>query len=491
MSPWNTLRGWGTKGEAICPYCGVGCRLAMETAEGKVSRVRGVANAPANLGGICAKGATLPQVVGTNDRLATPRLRDSRRGAIRGSTWDEALGVVADRFRSIIARHGPDAVAFYGSGQLDTEAVYVAGKLFKGSLGTNNTDSNSRLCMAAAVAGYRSSLGADGPPPCYADIDHADCLLAWGSNMAEAHPVTFDRVKARRKADPAVELIVVDPRRTATAEAASLFVPVRPGGDIPLMNAVGKLLVERNQVNHKFLEAHSSGYETYRAFLSALNLDDLADASGVPVPLIEELAARIGRARAWLSFWCMGLNQSTVGMWKNNSLINLHLLTGQIGRPGAGPFSLTGQPNAMGGREAGMLAGSLPGYRSVAEPADRAAPSALVGRVTWPGPGSAGRSTASRKASVTSSRTGLPAISLSTVSIRPAYWFRIQSSLKRFGTRTVTIASSPRSATSASGSGRIQVLNCWSGSSDAKRSQPRCQRSARMCGEVTRQSQRL
>ena len=380
MSPWNTLRGWGTKGEAICPYCGVGCRLAMETAEGKVSRVRGVVDAPANLGGICAKGATLPQVVGTNDRLATPRLRDSRRGAIRGSTWDEALGVVADRFRSIIARHGPDAVAFYGSGQLDTEAVYVAGKLFKGSLGTNNTDSNSRLCMAAAVAGYRSSLGADGPPPCYADIDHADCLLAWGSNMAEAHPVTFDRVKARRKADPAVELIVVDPRRTATAEAASLFVPVRPGGDIPLMNAVGKLLIERNQVDHKFLEAHSSGYETYRAFLSALNLDDLADASGVPVPLIEELAARIGRARAWLSFWCMGLNQSTVGMWKNNSLINLHLLTGQIGRPGAGPFSLTGQPNAMGGREAGMLAGSLPGYRSVAEPADRAAMEAHWGR---------------------------------------------------------------------------------------------------------------
>src|SRR5262249_22102897 len=144
------------------------------------------------------------------------------------TTWESALAWTAGRFREIIARHGPDAVGFYGSGQLDSETVYVAGKLFKGSIGTNNTDSNSRLCMAAAVAGYRSSLGADGPPPCYEDIDHSDCLVVWGSNMAEAHPVTFDRVRARRKADPSVDLIVVDPRRTPTAGHATLHVPVAP-----------------------------------------------------------------------------------------------------------------------------------------------------------------------------------------------------------------------------------------------------------------------
>src|SRR4051812_579283 len=225
------------KGQAICPYCGVGCRLWMESAYGEVIRVKAVADAPANLGGICAKGATLHQVVHTPDRLMQPQMRAGRDKELRPVSWAAALEAVAGRFRAIIDRHGPDAVAFYGSGQLDSEAGYVAVKLFKGSIGTNNTDSNSRLCMAAAVTGYRSSLGADGPPPCYADINFSDCLVVWGSNMAEAFPVTFDRVRAHRKATPGVELIVIDPRRTNTAEYASLHVPVAPGGDIPLANA--------------------------------------------------------------------------------------------------------------------------------------------------------------------------------------------------------------------------------------------------------------
>jgi ferredoxin-nitrate reductase len=369
-----------TQGEAICPYCGVGCRLKATATAGRLVGVTGVADAPANRGGICAKGATLPQVIRTPDRLIQPLVRGRRDEPFRAVGWDEAIASTVARLRTILTEHGPDAVAFYGSGQLDSEAVYLVGKLFKGSIGTNNTDSNSRLCMAAAVAGYRTSLGADGPPTCYADIDLSDCLVIWGSNMAEAHPVTFDRIKARRKADPRVELIVVDPRRTPTAAHASLHVPVAPGGDIPLMNALGRLWIERGWIDEAFIADHTSGFEVYREFLLASDWDALVAAAGVPESLIRALAERIGRARNWLTFYCMGLNQSTVGMWKNNSLINLHLLTGQISKPGAGPFSLTGQPNAMGGREGGLLAHQLPGYRFVEDNQHRAAVEAYWGR---------------------------------------------------------------------------------------------------------------
>jgi ferredoxin-nitrate reductase len=360
------------KGQAICPYCGVGCRLGVESARGRVTRVKGVEDAPANLGGICAKGATLPQVVQTPDRLLQPSVRAERGGEHRPVGWEEALGYLADRFRALIDRYGPHSVAFYGSGQLDSEAGYTAVKLFKGSIGTNNTDSNSRLCMASAVTGYRSSLGADGPPPCYADIDLSDCLVCWGSNLAEAFPVTFDRVKAHLKANPGTELIVVDPRRTNTAEYATLHVPVAPGGDIPLMNAVGRLLLEWGRVDEAFVAAHTDGFGAYRDFLLGSDWEALVAASGVPEATVRDLAGRVARARAWLTFYCQGLNQSTVGMWKNNSLINLHLLTGQIGKPGAGPFSMTGQPNAMGGREVGLLAQALPGYRFTEDPGHRA-----------------------------------------------------------------------------------------------------------------------
>ena len=372
--------GRATQGEAICPYCGVGCRLWMESAYGKMIRVKGVADAPANLGGICAKGATLPQVIQTPDRLMQPHVRVSRDKERLPMSWGDALGWTAARFREIIDRHGPQAVAFYGSGQLDHESGYTAVKLFKGSIGTSNVDSNSRLCMAAAVAGYRTSLGADGPPPCYADIPLSDCLVVWGSNMAEAFPVTFDRVKAHLKANPGVELIVIDPRRTNTADLATLHVLVAPGGDIPLANAVGRLLIERRAIDQAFVEAHTEGYHAYRDFLLEADWSEMVAASGVPEAMVFALAERIGRSRAMLTFYCQGLNQSTVGMWKNNSIINLHLLTGQIGKPGAGPFSLTGQPNAMGGREVGLLMQSLPGYRFLEDPEHRAEVEAYWGR---------------------------------------------------------------------------------------------------------------
>jgi ferredoxin-nitrate reductase len=385
------------EGEAICPYCGVGCRLLMESADGELIRVKGVADAPANLGGICPKGATLPEVIHTPDRLMQPHVRPARDKEPRPMTWADALGRTAARFREIIDRHGPDAVAFYGSGQLDSEASYLAVKLFKGSIGTNNTDSNSRLCMASAVTGYQTSLGADGPPCCYADIDLSDCLVVWGSNMADAFPVTFNRVKAHLRAKPGIELIVVDPRRTNTANYATLYVPVAPGGDIPLMNAVGRLLLEHGAVDHDFVAAHTEGFAVYRDFLLQTDWAGLVSTAGVPEALIRALADRLARSRALLTFYCQGLNQSTVGMWKNNSIINLHLLTGQIGKPGAGPFSLTGQPNAMGGRETGLLAQALPGYRFSAEPRDRADVEAY-----W-----------KRRAGTVSTRPGLTAVEMS------------------------------------------------------------------------------
>jgi ferredoxin-nitrate reductase len=352
-------------GESVCPYCGVGCRLRVEGRNGKPERIRGVEDAPANLGGICAKGALLHEAIDTPDRLTHPQLRRSRSAHFRPTNWNTVFQHLRECWHDIVSTTGPESVAFYGSGQLDTETAYLACKLFKGHFGTNNTDSNSRLCMAAAVAGYRTSLGSDGPPGCYDDIDVAEVIFIIGSNMAEAHPVTFDRIRAAKKARPELYLIVVDPRRTPTAREADLHLAVAPGGDIALLNVLGRLLLEHGAADQAFITAHTNGFEEYRQFLLNQNMAELCAVAGLGEGLLDQVARRLARARGFLSFYCMGLNQSIIGMWKNNSLINLHLLTGQIGKPGSGPFSLTGQPNAMGGREAGLLSHQLPGYRFV------------------------------------------------------------------------------------------------------------------------------
>lgn len=355
-----------SSGEAICPYCGVGCRLWAEAAYGTVLRVKGVADCAANLGRICAKGALLPQVLHPPDRLTQPQFRVRRGDDFRPTSWPKALDFAAARLRQILLAHGPAAVAFYGSGQLDTEAAYLAVKLFKGHLGTNNTDSNSRLCMASAVAGYVSSLGSDGPPTCYDDIDVADLIIIIGSNMAEAHPVTFDRIRDRRARDAgSPQLIVIDPRRTKTAEVADLHIPLAPGSDVALLNLVARRLFSAGLLDHAFISAHTEGFDEFQKFLRSIDEAAALQAIDISTSCLDELVNRIASARALLSFYCMGLGQSTAGVAKHNSLINWHLLTGQIGKPGAGPFSLTGQPNAMGGREAGLLAHQLPGYRFV------------------------------------------------------------------------------------------------------------------------------
>ena len=369
-----------TYGEAICPYCGVGCRLWAEVGYGRVLRVKGVTDAPANYGRICAKGATLDQTVVAPDRAVQPLVRRRRDLELRPVSWDSAIADVASRLSSIIAAHGPDAVAFYGSGQLDSQAVYCAVKLFKGHLGTNNTDSNSRLCMATAAAAYRTSLGSDGPPTCFEDIDSAEVILIIGSNMAEAHPVTFDRIKAEKKRRPELKIVVIDPRRTATGDQADLHVAVKPGGDLALVNAIGKLLCDSDAVDRSFVAQSTRDFAAYRKAVTALDLAELSQQCGVEPAELEQLAAWLRPPARWLSFYCMGLGQSAVGMWKINSLINLHLLTGTIGRRGCGPFSLTGQPNAMGGREIGLLSNHLPGYRLVEKPRHRADVEAYWGR---------------------------------------------------------------------------------------------------------------
>ena len=352
---------------AACPYCGVGCLLDVTlNAKGRVASIRGNVAAQANQGKICPKGALLAETIDTPNRLLTPLLRIDDGGIFVSITWDEALDILASKMLEIRDTSGPDALAFYGSGQLDTEAWYAAGKLFKGAMRTNNTDSNSRLCMASAVAGYRTSLGTDGPPTCYDDIDIADVILVIGSNMAETHPVIFDRLKARKRRDPdGVTVIVVDPRRTVTADFADVFVQIAPGGDMPMLNGLAANLIRREADDAAFIAQHSEGYDAFRDFVLGLPQDEAQTISGVDAETLDRVADLLAGANGFLSLYCMGTNQSTVGMWKNNSLINLHLLLGQIGKPGAGPFSLTGQPNAMGGRESGALAHMLPGYRLV------------------------------------------------------------------------------------------------------------------------------
>ena len=357
----------------MCPYCGVGCGLLVQVRDGLVTKVKGAPAHPASLGDLCAKAVHLPPVLRTADRLLQPHVRPRRDAPLERVPWELALRVTADRVREIVVRHGPNAIAFYASGQLLTEEYYLAAKLARGFVGTNNFDTNSRLCMASAAAGYARSLGSDGPPASYADIDRADCFLLIGTNTADCHPVTFKRIRKRKREAPdEVTVIVVDPRRTETADVADLHLSLRPGSDIALLNALLHVLWREDLLDRHFIAEHTMGWEGLRAVIERYPPERGAALTGLSSDAIVTTALRFGRARAALSLWSMGINQSHVGTDKNAAIINLHLATGQIGRPGAGPLSLTGQPNAMGGRESGGLAHLLPGYRLVADADARA-----------------------------------------------------------------------------------------------------------------------
>ncbi|MFJ6081535.1 molybdopterin-dependent oxidoreductase [Streptomyces sp. NPDC092369] len=364
------------KVRTVCSYCGVGCGMILDVGMGPdgrrtVLKASGDKAHPANFGRLCTKGATTADMLAAPGRLTTALRRPERGAQEEPAALGTAITETARRLRAIIDEHGPDAVAFYVSGQLGLEAQYLANKLAKGFVRTNQIESNSRLCMASAGTGYKLSLGADGPPGSYQDLDRADVFFVIGSNMADCHPILFLRMMDRVKSGGA-KLIVVDPRRTTTAEKADLFLQIKPGTDLALLNGLLHLLHENGHTDPDFIARHTEGWEAMPAFLADYPPAAVAEITGLAEDDLREAARLIGEAGEWTSCWTMGLNQSTHGTWNTNALVNLHLATGAICRPGSGPFSLTGQPNAMGGREMGYMGPGLPGQRSVLVDQERA-----------------------------------------------------------------------------------------------------------------------
>ena len=368
---------------STCPYCGVGCGVIIESEGGQIIGVRGDPQHPANFGKLCTKGSTLhltaTPAITRQTRLLQPMQRLRRGHAPVALGWDAALDRVAGEFGRIVREHGPDAVGFYISGQLLTEDYYVFNKLAKGLLGTNNVDTNSRLCMSSAVAGYKLTLGADAPPACYDDVNHAQCLFIVGSNAAYAHPILFRRIEAAKQKNPAMKIMVADPRRTDTAELADLYLPLLPGTDVMLFHGLLHVMLWEGWTDATYIAEHTNGFDELKALVRDCTPDLVAQTCGIPKEDLFTAAKWFATSPATLSLYCQGLNQSSSGTAKNATLINLHLATGQIGKPGAGPFSLTGQPNAMGGREVGGLANLLSAHRDLANPAHRAEVAALWG----------------------------------------------------------------------------------------------------------------
>ena len=382
-----------TDTRSTCPYCGVGCGVIIETTGDDITGVRGDPDHPANFGRLCTKGSTLhltaSHTIAMQTRLLQPQWRERRDAPRQVVSWDTAITTATDKFATIIQTHGPDAVGFYLSGQLLTEDYYVFNKLAKGLIGTNNVDTNSRLCMSSAVAGYKATLGADAPPACYDDLNHASTLFIVGSNTAFAHPILFRRIEDAKRANPSLRTIVIDPRRTETADAADLFLQILPGTDVALFNSLLHVMLWEGWIDTAYIAAHTSGFDALKARVRDFAPKEVARLCGISEADLLQAAKWFagmdgdrdaGAARKpVLSLYCQGLNQSSSGTAKNAALINLHLATGQIGKPGAGPFSLTGQPNAMGGREVGGLANLLSAHRDLANPDHRAEVARLWG----------------------------------------------------------------------------------------------------------------
>jgi len=361
----------------VCSYCGVGCGILLDigrdasTGRRVAKKVSGERTHPANFGRLCTKGSTSADMMAAPGRAAKALIRAERGSDPVEADVDAAITAVAGRLRAIVDEHGPDALALYVSGQMSLEAQYLANKLAKGFVRTNRIESNSRLCMASAGSGYKLSLGADGPPGSYQDFDRADAFFVIGANMADCHPILFLRMMDRIKSAGA-KLIVVDPRRNATADKADLFLQIKPGTDLALLNGILHLLVANGHTDEAFIAEFTDGWEEMPSFLADHPPARVAEITGIPEADIRQAARWIGEAGEWMSCWTMGLNQSTHGTWNTNALVNLHLATGAICRPGSGPFSLTGQPNAMGGREMGYMGPGLPGQRSVLVDEERA-----------------------------------------------------------------------------------------------------------------------
>ena len=374
-----------------CPYCGVGCGVLAKPDGRGGAVIAGDPDHPANFGRLCSKGSALGETLGLDTRLLHPMVRGAD-GMRPRTSWDSALGRVAQGFSDIIAKHGPDAIAFYLSGQLLTEDYYVANKLMKGFIGSANVDTNSRLCMASSVAGHRRAFGTDTVPGTYEDLDLADLIVLVGSNAAWCHPVLYQRIVANKRARGA-KVVVIDPRRTASAEDGDLFLPVAPGIDTALFAGLLVYLADTHALDYGYIDAYTSGFT--EALVRAREIAPNAAATAAMAGLAEADVARFFELfRATpnaVTCFSQGVNQSAQGTDKVNSIINCHLATGRIGKPGMGPFSITGQPNAMGGREVGGLATQLAahtgvhaGRTSIASVASGGAPKMVRGRASRP-----------------------------------------------------------------------------------------------------------
>lgn len=347
-----------------CPYCGVGCGVLARRNSDSTVEIEGDPEHPANRGRLCSKGAALAETLSLDDRLLEPMIDGA------AATWDAALDLVARRFSETIAAHGADSVALYVSGQLLTEDYYVANKLMKGFIGSANIDTNSRLCMSSSVAGHKRAFGSDTVPGVYEDLEQADLVVLVGSNLAWCHPVLFQRLAAARERR-GTKVVVIDPRVTATAEIADLHLAIAPGSDVALFNGLLAALAAQGRVNADYVARYTRGFDAALANARGMGLGDVSEITGVSVGQLADLYELFGATERVVTVYSQGVNQSTAGTDKVNAIINCHLATGRIGRPGMGPFSVTGQPNAMGGREAGGLANMLAAHMELDDPRHR------------------------------------------------------------------------------------------------------------------------
>jgi assimilatory nitrate reductase catalytic subunit len=353
-----------------CGYCSVGCGLEIGVRNHRAVAVRPLESHPVNRAKLCPKGLSEHHTIHAENRLRQPYLR--KNGKLTRVSWDEALEVFVDRVGAIQSRHGRNSLGVISTGQLVTEEFYALGKLVQLGLGTNNYDGNTTLCMATAVSGYKLSFGSDGPPGAYEDLEKADVILLLGANIAENHPILCQYIDA----NPHKTLIVADPRVTKTAMMADLYLPLKPRSDLALLNGIAHILVRHNLVNREYIDRHTTGFDDLAGFLENYPPHRVAEITGLTEDQLYKTALLYGHAKAGLIGWTMGVNHSTKGTETVNAICNLALLTGHIGRPGAAPFSITGQCNAMGTREAGFTS-SMPGYRKFDDPADRAELAAL------------------------------------------------------------------------------------------------------------------
>ncbi|MBN7805453.1 molybdopterin-dependent oxidoreductase [Agrobacterium rosae] len=351
--------------KTTCPYCGVGCGVIAKIEDDGAVTVKGDPDHPANLGRLCSKGSALAETIDLDGRLLYPQVDGVR------VEWDDALDLVASKFADAIAKHGPDSVAFYVSGQLLTEDYYVANKLMKGFIGSANIDTNSRLCMSSSVSGHRRAFGSDTVPGLYEDIFEADLVILTGSNLAWCHPVIYQRLAAAKAERPDMRIVVIDPRRTMTCDIADIHLAIRPDGDVALFTGLLTHLANGPAIDRSYVESYTNGFDTSVQSAEEYSLPEIAEATGLTIAELIQFYELYERTEKTVTCYSQGVNQSASGTDKVNAIINCHLATGRIGRPGMGPFSLTGQPNAMGGREVGGLANMLAAHMAIENADDR------------------------------------------------------------------------------------------------------------------------